>query len=515
MSEENGNILDLGSIDFTPAWAKKEAGVNIGKVRDQGEGFREKVSGFREKVSGFREKGAGFREKGEGFRGQKKSFGGKPFDRRPRFEDRPKPLDVEVKVLPETKALGTIIRKLQSDAHAYKLKDLAYFFLDNPSSVLLKITPKAKQGGEGRETGDARREVFYQCKACGFASTKEEDVIEHVVSAHLADYYDSKEIEVEPPKGNFNCVAKCGLSGVLLGPPNIHEFNAVVKEMIRTKYPDMSEVQYRSHIEMVRDADTIEEWRKSATKKTMFFAKSSGDKNVAAPTDEPIPLTREQAEGEFKRNVLPSMLDTPKNLMITAEVAMKSPVKPLQWAANDALQAERRAPYNMCFALRGAFHHRKLKFFRANEAHGQEFVTNVEYKEFDAAHAIPELAQAAKFVAEHPCCDKSEFPQDIPDFEKHIEWLVTTGHVVAFTNGVFSAVEKFPKYGPQWKKRTRDIRPEGAKVQDGEPVQAEEVKPVEKVETVEKVESVGTVESVEKVEKVEEVKDETAAQLAE
>ena len=508
MSEENGNILDLGSFDFTPAWAKKEAGVNIGKVRPERDekdrrDRKDDRKPFGDKKPFGERKPFGDRKPF----GPKKPFGDKkPFDRRPRFEDRPKPLDVEVKVLPETKALGTIIRKLQSDAHAYKLKDLAYFFLDNPSSVLLKITPKKKEGTSGSEAERIPLPRFYQCKACGFASTKEEDVIEHVVSTHLADYYDSKEIEVEPPKGNFNCVAKCGLSGVLLGPPNIHEFNAVVKEMIRTKYPDMSEVQYRAHIEMVRDSDTIEEWRKSATKKTMFFAKGTADQEGAQA------LTREQAEGEFKRNVLPSMLDTPKNLMITAEVAMKSPVKPLQWAANDALQAERRAPYNMCFALRGAFHHRKLKFFRANDAHGQEFVTNVEYKEFDAEHAIPELAQAAKFVAEHPCCDKSEFPQDVPDFEKHIEWLVTTGHVVAFTNGVFSAVEKFPKYGPQWKKRSRDICPEGAKVQDGEPVQAEEVKPVE---TVEKVESVEAVESVEKVETVEEVKDETAAKLAE
>lgn len=496
MSEENGNILDLGSIDFTPAWAKKEAGVNIGKVRDQGSGFRDQGSGIRDQKRTFGDKKPFGERKPFGPKkpfGDKKPSGGKPFDRRPRFEDRPKPLNVEVKVLPETKALGTIIRKLQSDAHAYKLKDLAYFFLDNPSSVLLKITPKKKEGTSGSEAERISLPRFYQCKACGFASTKEEDVIEHVVSAHLADYYDSKEIEVEPPKGNFNCVAKCGLSGVLLGPPNIHEFNAVVKEMIRTKYPDMSEVQYRAHIEMVRDSDTIEEWRKSATKKTMFFAKGTADQEGAQA------LTREQAEGEFKRNVLPSMLGTPKNLMITAEVAMKSPVKPLQWAANDALQAERRAPYNMCFALRGAFHHRKLKFFRANDAHGQEFVTNVEYKEFDAEHAIPELAQAAKFVAEHPCCDKSEFPQDVPDFEKHIEWLVTTGHVVAFTNGVFSAVEKFPKYGPQWKKRggkAAEAKAEG--VGEGEEkAKAEEVRPVEPVE------------------KVEEVKDETAPVVAE
>ena len=496
MSAENGNILDLGSIDFTPDWAKKDAGVNVGKIRPE----REDAGAGRPRPEG-RSGGKPFGDrKSFGERkpfGDRKSFGDrKPFAgaRRPRPEfERPKPLEAEVKILPETKALGTIIRKLQGDTHAYKLKDLAYFFLDNPSSVLLKISPKAKQGGEGRETGDARREVFYQCKACGFASTNESDVLEHIATAHLGEYYDSKEIECEPPKGNFNCVAKCGLSGVLLGPPNIHEFNAVVKEMIRTKYPEMSEEQYRAHIEMVRDADTIEEWRKTATKKTVFFAKGTADQE-GAPS-----LSREQAEGEFKRTIMPSLIDTPKNLMITAEVAMKSPVKPLQWAAKDALEAERRAPYNMCFALRGAFHHRKLKFFRTNDARGQEFVTNVEYKEFDAEHAIPELAAAAKFVAEHPCCDKTEFPQE-PDFEKHIEWLVSTGHVVAFTNGVYSAVEKFPKYGPQWKKRS---------AQQAAPTEAKS-----EVEVEEKSKSEVEVEE-KPVEKVEEVKDETAAQLAE
>ena len=478
MSEENGNILDLGSFDFTPAWAKKEAGVNVGKVRPERD---EKDS--RDARDGGRKP---FGER-KSF-GDRKPFAKKPFAGagRPRPEfDRPKPLDVEVKVLPETKALGTIIRKLQGDVHAYKLKDLAYFFLDNPSSVLLKISPKA--------------EKFYQCKVCGFASTNEGDVLEHCVNAHLGDYYDSKEVEVEPPKGNFSCVAKCGLSGVLLGPPNIHEFNAVVKEMVRTKYPGMSEEQYRAHIEMVRDADTIEAWRKGATKKTMFFAKGTADQEGAQG------FGREQAEGEFKRTILPSMLDMPKHLMITAEMAMKSPVKPLQWAVNDALQLERRAPYNMCFALRGAFHHRKLHFFRANDARGPEFVSNVEYKEFDAEHAIPELAAAAKFVAEHPCCDKTEFPADVPDFEKHLQWLVMTGHAVAFTNGVYSPVEKFPKYGPQWKKR-------GGKAAEAKVEGEGEEKSKTEVE-VEGEEAPKTAESVESVK--EEVKDETAPVVAE
>ena len=446
MSEENGNILDFGSIDFTPAWAKKGAGVSVGKIRPESDGARETGRGDRpRKPFGDRKPMGEKRPFGDRKpMGDRKPFGPrKPFGERPRFEERPRPLDCEVKILPETKALGTIIRKLQGDAHAYKLKELAYFFLDNPQSILLKITPRAAAAPNAKPT------AFCQCKACGFASTREEDVLSHALAAHLGDYYDAKVIDCEPPKGNFSCVAKCGLSGVLLGPPNIHEFNATVKEMIRTKFPNMSEDQYRAHIEMVREPEAIEEWRKGATKKTVFFAKGQAEVEGAAQ------LTREQAEGEFRRTILPSLLERPKHLMITADVAQKSPVKPLVWAVNDAIQAERRAPAGMCFALRGAFHHRKLHFFRANDARGPEFVSGLEYKAFDAAHAIPELARAAQFVAEHPCCDKSEFPTDDPEFEQHLNWLVTTGHVVAFTNGVFSAVEKFPKYGPQWKKRAK------------------------------------------------------------
>lgn len=461
MSEEKGNILDLGSFDFTPAWAKTDAKVNVGKIRPEGDRDAERGDRPRKPFGDRKPMGDGRRPQGG-----RKPFGPrKPFGDRPRAEVRPRPLDCDVKILPETKALGTIFRKLQGDAHAYKLKDLAYFFLDNPQSILLKITPRAA------ESSNAQPPVFFQCKACGFASTREEDVLSHALAAHLGDYYDAKEIDCEPPKGNFSCVAKCGLSGVLLGPPNIHEFNATVREMVRTRYPDMSEEQYRAHIEMVRDADAIEAWRTGATKKTVFFAKGQADVEGAAQ------LTREQAEGEFRRTILPSLLERPKSLMITADVVQKSPVKPLVWAVNDAIQAERRAPAAMCYALRGAFHHRKLHFFRANDARGPEFVAGVEYKPFDAAHAIPELARAATFVAENPCCDKSEFPTDDPEFEQHLNWLVTTGHVVAFTNGVFSAVEKFPKYGPQWKKRgrkTAETEGEGSKPEPVETIVKEE-----------------------------------------
>ena len=455
MSEEKSDAIDLGSFDFTPAWARKSAGVSVD--HGQSGGGRGGDDGRDRRPGGGKPSGDR-RRFGDG-RPSQRPFGDRGRPQR-EFRAPERPLDVDVKVLPEPKALGAIMRRIQQDVHAYKLKELAYFFLDNPSSMLLKIAPRIH---DGEPAGERIR--FHQCRACGFVALNENDVVEHAVSAHLGDYYEAREIACEPPSGNFSCVAKCGLSGELLGPPNIHEFNSVVREMIRTKYPNMTEEQYRSHIEMVRDPESVEAWRKSKTSRTMFFAKGA-DENAAG-------MTREQAEGEFKRTILASLLDSQKNISISADIALKSPVKPLLLAVRNALEAEMRNPYGICFALRGAFRHRKFKFFRANDARGPEFVTNVEYREFDSAHAIPELAEAAKFLEEHPCLDKSEFPAE-GDFEKHLNWLVTTGHAVAFTNGVYSKVEKFPKYGPQWKKRAK------AKTAEPEPAPAaSEPAPVE------------------------------------
>ena len=486
MAMENVDIsnLDLGSIDFTPDWAKKDAGVVVGKTTPARE-FEDKKSFDSTRQNSERKS---FDRKGG--QDRKGSFK-KPFERRANFVPRPKPLSVDIKILPDPKALGTIIRKLQQDSHAYKLRDLAYFFLDNLSSVLLKVSPKKDENGASEPL------KFHQCKICGFASTDEADVVAHAVQCHLGEYYESKEVECEPPKGNFNCVAKCGLSGVLLGPPNIHEFNATVRETLRSRYPGMSEDEYRSNIVMVRDSDAIEQWRQSATKKVIFIAKNAGE-NVRE-------LNREQAESEFKRLILPQLLDMPKNLMISADIALKSPVKPLQWAVRDAIEMERRSPYNMCFALRGAFHHRKMHFFRANDARGPEFVTGIELKEFDSSHAIAELAKIADFVAANPCMTKAEIAPDA-ESEKQLQWLVSTGHIVAFTNGVYSAVEKFPKYGPQWRKKKVKAQVEGeGEVKTDAALAAEPVAmPAEEVKAETVLEN-----------KEEEKKDEASTQLAE
>lgn len=411
--------ISIGSLDFTPDWAKKGAGVSMGSVRP---------SKDEERADQPRRD-----DRRQGPRRRDDRRDAKPFAQKRRFEP-PRPLDADIKVLPDSKALGTVIRRLQGDSRAYKLMDLVYFFLDNPESILLKIEPR-----DGT--------LLRRCKACSFVSTDEDDLLAHILSNHLSDYYDVRKVEGEPPKGNFASVARCGLSGVLIGPPNMHDFNSAVKEMIRTRYPDMREEDYRARIEIVRDQEVIEQWRREAALRTLYFRKGAQDGDAG--------LSRAEAEGEFRRNFMSSMLETERHVAITADKALSSPCRPLAEAARRAIEAARRSPHPMFFALHGAFHNRKMHFFRVNEPRGYEFVTAVELKSLDCEHAIPELRRIVDLLAAHPCRIKEEIVRE-PEDEKHLAWLVSTGHVVAFSNGVYSAVEKFPKYGPKWRDRSEN-----------------------------------------------------------
>lgn len=498
-TEKDAGALDLsalGSFDFTPAWAKgkpddaakfarfearEETPARGDRLRfGQGGGPRRddrgaRTGGPRRDERGPRRDDWGPRPGGprRDDRGPRGGFGG------PRREDRPprefvKPLDVDVRILPGQKQLGEFIRRIQSAPFmAYPLKQLAYFFLEHLEACVLRVAPKK---------GAAEPVVFHQCKACGAVAFSEEELMAHVVAAHLGDYYVREEVECEAPKGAFTCVAKCGLSGELLGPPNLHGYDARVREMVRTRFPNMSEEAYRARIEMVRDAEAVEAWRASATKKTIYRRKEAqpqapaqaadGGEAAAAPVAPAI--EREAAELEFRRTIAPSLLSSPKTVDLAADLALKSSNRAFVFACRDALAKEKRFPASLFYALRGAFHHRKLQFFRANDPRGPEFVIAVKPAPLDLSHAIPDLAELVTYVEAHP----DQAPGAVvaalaagdvskgQNVKAHIMWLIEKGHLVCYANGGGLVP---PAEHPRWRPQPRKQPPTPPKAEEAKP----------------------------------------------
>ncbi len=513
MAEENTqqetvDLSGIGAFDFTPDWAKGKSDDKSRYARfdpdEEGRGRSEPRRGYGEKGRSparqrdmrgdmQRRETAGRGTPAFGQQRREDGRGNRPFRR----EARPfvRPLDADVRILPNQKDLGAVIRKIQTSHLAYPLRQLERLFLDNPAACMLRVAPRGEAAGHVH---------FHQCKACGAVAFSEDELMAHLIAVHLGDYWQAEEVECEPPKGAFSCVAKCGLSGELLGPPNLHGYEARIAEMIRTRYPQMSESDYRSHIEMVRDQETVEAWRKSATKKTVFRKKGETE----APAVE-----REAAEMEFRRQIAPALMSAPKAVDVQADLALKASDRAFVFACRDAIEMEKRRPRNLSFALHGAFHHRKLEFFRANDVRGPEFVVAAKPTPLDTTHAIPALSALVKYVEEHGEVTRAELlatlagddAQKAADLKLHIAWLVEKGHLVGFSDGLLAAPAKFPRHTPQKQRKPAagpQSAPDALKQDERTAPAVEQDEPKQMEESQEEI-------------KEEVRKDETADQLAE
>ena len=419
----------------------------------------------------------------------------------------PPPLDLDIRFMPASKALAAIIRRIQATHRAYPVRDIVKLFQNDDSGMAVRI--------EARKEGADPQQIF-QCRVCGMPALSEAEVAEHLIKKHLADYFDVEEVEAEAPKGNFPCVARCGLTGELLGPPNHHSYAHRVQEMLADRFPGMNEEEYRRHIEMVRDPEVVEQWREQCKHRRVFRRKLESAEKVgeqkpeeatatadpsaeAAPAEQPKPvapaLERHEAELVFRREIMPGLIGAASHVVCPATSLKDLPNRRLAAALNasfaeetdpgrrfnhrsqaDGSQPQSRMQRNgtLFAAVHAAFHHRGLYFFRAVDERGQEFVMASQPVPLDIDHATPELRQIAQYVADHPSCPPKYLVEDLnPDNDEEktkrlisqIKWLVEKGHLIEFFNGFLSPPAQHPVFKqnlPKPKKAPAQPSPEVA-----------------------------------------------------
>lgn len=475
-------------FDFAPDWARKSADEYVsryqGKTYDERTGREERPrreGGFRdrerpprrefdrsrpprrEQEEGERRPRRDDRPRREGPRpapeGARPPRAGGDRPARPPRGDRPfqrrefvKPLDADLRILPNQKNLGMIIKTLQNSHMAYPVKKFVNLFLDNPQACLARF--------EAKPNTDT---VFWHCKACGFIALTEAEVVAHVMSAHIGDHFDITEEACEAPSGTFPCVAKCTITGEWVGAPNHHNYKHRVAELAARA--GMSEKDYLRTVEMCRDQESVDAWKQTETTRTVYKLKQApvetpteGEAEEAptevAPDTRPA-YNRDQAEAIFRRDILPGLVASAKHVVAPVSVAQTSTSLPLTLLLKHTLRDEQRYPRSLFFALRGAFRHRKFSLFRGNDARGPEFVANMTPTPFTAEHVVRELAEALKYVSEHPLCTRAELmsalretlaDMDINTVARQIAFLFSKGHIVEYYNGVLAMPEANPRF---------------------------------------------------------------------
>lgn len=483
---ENDDGEELGSLGslagfFAPSWANDDAEEHVRIVRD-GPSGREERGGYGRGASGPRREGAPRQRRegghGESFERPPRRDGGHHGDGRARYRNgdasshapamravHEKPLDFIVRFLPDAKALDAIIHRIQTTRKAYPFRDIVKLFQKDDASLAVRIeAPAAAENG-------AQARPLFQCRLCSLPALTEEELAQHLLEKHFDDTFDAREIEVEAPSGNFPCIARCGLTGELLGPPNHHSYQSKIREVLHSRFPGMSEAEYRSRIEMVRDPEIIEQWRQSATKQTLYFEKD------AAP--ETANLSRTEAETLFRRKFAPKLVNSASHILCKASVLKNMANRRLasflsrEFAKDEAM----RSQGSLARAIHAAFHHRGVRFFRANDDKGQEFVTAVLPVKFETENVTDEIRAIVDYVAANPCCSAKALVEAVAagggdEVQKRVaaslRWLIEKGHIVEYFNGQLVPGASHPAFAQQGRKQ--EPKPEAAPAPEAEPV---------------------------------------------
>jgi len=419
-------VLDL---NFVPAWARTPpSGANYFARRDAGGEGREAAPG-EDRRGGKRRRSAkrdgdrhpGRRPPQDGFRKEQAA--------RP---ERPAPLPLHVRFLPEARALERVAVLIRKSRRSYPLLNIASLFINRPETCEVRIEPDTAAGGMS----------FHQCRLCGYVSMSRRGAEGHLAAAHIDEYFAKEESPVEAPSGNFMCVARCGLSGILLGPPNHHSFQEKIRDVHRSRYSHMPIDEYRRHIEMVRDPALIEAWKQEYVKQTRYRLRESSGAPSAGP------MKRAEAEAWIAANVADTQIAEVRKAALRADVARTLDDRPLLRSVEEAWNREVKFPRSLLVALRGALVHRyHMHIFRAGK--GGYFVCSIRPVPLEPQHAVEAIRDVLTYLRDNPGSTRekmlaalrpgvSEGDPAAKEVLGHLAWLIERGHIIEFFDGTLS-----------------------------------------------------------------------------
>jgi hypothetical protein len=475
--------LDLEKL-FLPAWAQESAnnpnryakftGQEGAGREDRGErrgprpprrdgGF----GGERKLGPGRRPEGAGPRgprREGPGPRGQGQR-GGFRDERREQVERRepPQPLpEIVASIIPDEKGVESMARQVKMTGRAFPLFDIAFLIIQKPERYAIRFVTKKNPQGQVIQP-------LFHCALDETIWLTEDEAVAHVLQKHFATFYQAEKIQAESPKGVYTFVGQCGLSGVILGPPNYHDYQTKLRKLHAERFARMPFEVYKSRVKIVRDEAVVKQWIEEQSWKTEY---------TCLNVPEPLKLaTREDVEKHFRATHKETIIKSVESHVISG-MAARSLRGGLGRVVQDLLAEQRRFPMQIATSLSQAFAQHGLQFFKVNKTVTHVAVARPHYLDLETTPVSDGVRRIVEFINAHPKSNRRKLiealapsptaptvipiapaegeaaaaPATVPAaleptpeqtaLISDLHWLVHQGHVIEFANGQLDTAKK-------------------------------------------------------------------------
>jgi len=260
----------LSEFALGPAWARGGSDPQTLKPRSAPEtrgGEREPRRGDRGDRGNRGEQDRSFRERDERRPGQgrRENYAERREGPPQRQEEEPA-VGVRVTLNPDPQAIHLIGREVHQVARVYPLFEIARILLAERGRC--RAVFEVEAGYPSLFAGKLDESLFL---------TRDE-AVRHLWHSELSKQLIEEEtIEVDPPAGRFQAVARCGISGSWLGPPNHHSYQTNLRRLHRERFGNMPFEVYAAKVRTERSEEAVNAWLETMKQKVRWRIKGEDD----------------------------------------------------------------------------------------------------------------------------------------------------------------------------------------------------------------------------------------------
>ena len=468
MSNSPEQDLDL-ELHFLPAWAKQPSQQNRYADYKGEAGGADRRRDWQDRPQRRTKEGPRF---GGAPRGDRSGPSRRDDFRRGRDRGRPQErieaplLELQVAFKPDEHGVDSLAKQIRMTGRAYPLFDIAQMILQKPErhSVILSV----KKRVEGTTV-----QPLFVCAIDDSLWLSEEEAARYVLEKFFSTFYQPERTKIDPPKGTYTFVAQCGLSGVILGPPNYHDYQNQLRKLHSERFSRMPFEMFKARVKIVRDETVVKQWIEEQSYRTEYVCLNMPEAQKLG--------SREEVHKHFREHHQANIIRPVESVDLAGVASREVKNAQLSRLIRARWEEQRRFPLQIATVLSQQFATRGLQFFKVNKTVTHVAVARPHYLDVEETPVSETVRRIVDFVNAHPKCTHKQLlaalaprplaappaaspapvaegmeatspkeaapaPADLtPEMAAiltDLHWLVHQGHVIEFANGILETAKK-------------------------------------------------------------------------
>ena len=405
----NASELDLNLANlFQPSWAQGKTEINKFAKFTGNEGVKPErtFSGKPGERRAPRRDGPSGGGAGGGDRRGGPSRGGSKFgdrqgggfrggDRRDDRAERPAPPaplpELNVAFIPEERGVEQLARQIKVTGRAYPLFQIALLILDKAERYSVSLTKKKS---------DATGQQLFSVALDDSPWTSEDEAVAHVLKNHFSTFYQAERTQTEPPKGVYTFVAQCGMSGVILGPPNYHDYQNQLRKLHAEKFGRMPFDMFKARVKIVKDEAVVKQWVEEQSFKTEY---------TCLNVPEPLKLVSlEEVEKHFRATHKDSIIKAVDSLMVAGLPSRSLKSSGLQRLIRQEWEQQKHFPLPIATKLSQQFATYGLQFFKVNKTVTHVSVARPTFLDIESSPVSENIKRIVEYINSNAKCTRKK-----------------------------------------------------------------------------------------------------------